>query len=706
MKIEELKNLYQLFGFEEEYIPETESYAVFGYHFGFFHNIEFIKLKTDKKIENDIQEMKKEYERMGYNSAVVHFYHNLEEAEETLFRAFFYPDENKKYLKQEYNRFCQRQSEKLQGEFKYIEGAFQDITSCIKENLVEYIIKTRNISAPRLTIMEAAAGYGKTCTVYEILNRLVDQERLQIPLFVELSKNRNARLFRYVLQDEIDKKFTHLSSNVVIYEIKKGNIPLIIDGFDELIEQSGNHLEDSDERSLSMLSTIAELLGDDSNAWVLLTTRNSAIFSGDLFDEWVMSKLGKGCIVDRVRILRPSVQEWLGEEKYNIIQAKKINIQEMANPVLLTFLRNMTISELNANIDSQDSVLNQYLSLLLNRDCERLNLLLEKEEQYTVLEKLAGNFIQYDIISETNEFIQDLLREILEDRFPELLERYKQSEMGETIIQTAQEYVQRLSHSCLLDRLSISDNQYGFVNEFVLGIIAGDAVRDGYLEAEEISERYFDIIATAYEGRNKEVRLQLYGKIVPVLERVDSLSKLTIECALLHNVQSSYQDQYIQSFVFSEYVKFGVESSFDNCIFDNCLFRKCDIYAPVFRKCKFFNCQFYNLSVEGKADEELVFINCTGDDILQAKYKEKVEEEENVDNYEKIVLEQFWKPGYSSAELRRTYTALFKGVNPREHENIEKAIRSLLRKGLIRELNICYELNTTSIVEIKRILGR
>ena len=149
--------------------------------------------------------------------------------------------------------------------------------------------------------MEAAAGYGKTCTVYEILNNLLNQENLQLPLFVELSKNRNARLFRYVLQDEIDKKFTKLSYNLVVREIKERRIPLVIDGFDELIEQKGRILEDSDERSLSMLSTIAELLDEDSKAWILLTTRNSAIFSGDLFEEWVLSKLGLACEVDRVR---------------------------------------------------------------------------------------------------------------------------------------------------------------------------------------------------------------------------------------------------------------------------------------------------------------------------------------------------------------------------------------------------------------------
>ena len=79
---------------------------------------------------------------------------------------------------------------------------------------------------------------------------------------------------------------------------------------------------------------------------------------------------------------------------------------------------------------------------------------------------------------------------------------------------------------------------------------------------------------------------------------------------------------------------------------------------------------------------------------------------DNVDEYERTVLEQFWKPGYSSAELRRTYTALFKGINPKEQGCIQQAIRNLLKKGLIKELNICYELNTSKLGEIKHILGR
>ena len=165
MKVNELTELYKLYGFEKEFVSKTESFIVFSYHLGFFNNIEFVKLKNDKLTDCEITAMKKEYEKIGYNSIVVHSYEGLYEAEKSLFQAFFYPEENKKRLKQEYNNFCIRQSEKLQGIFEYIAGSFQDSNSVIKSDLVKYIIETRQITNARLTIMEAAAGYGKTCTV-------------------------------------------------------------------------------------------------------------------------------------------------------------------------------------------------------------------------------------------------------------------------------------------------------------------------------------------------------------------------------------------------------------------------------------------------------------------------------------------------------------------------------------------------------------
>lgn len=707
MKITEMKEiveLYKLYGFaKEDY--QNNNLLLFSYQSGFFTNLEIVKTKNDEKTNDEVKRIKRTYQELGYNSIGEHYYRSLDEVKEKLFQAFFYPEENKKHLQKEYRTFCQKQNEKLQGAYQYIEGSFQDSTSAVQKNLVKYITDKKQKSNARLTIMEAAAGYGKTCTVYEILNNLLNQENLQLPLFVELSKNRNARLFRYVLQDEIDKKFTKLSYNLVVREIKERRIPLVIDGFDELIEQKGRILEDSDERSLSMLSTIAELLDEDSKAWILLTTRNSAIFSGDLFEEWVLSKLGLACEVDRVRIMKPSAKEWLGNERYEILKQKGILIEEMSNPVLLTFLKNLEIAQFKKQLFNQDSILQQYLSLLLVRDCERLELMLDQNEQYDILKSLSAYFAQYDITAESNEFIQELLKDILDDKMPELLERYKNGMGDAAIIQTDKEYIQRLSHSCLLDRISISENLYGFINEYILGILTGDALRDCSLSPDEISERYIDIIATAYEGREEKVRLELYCRINDKLKEVPDLCKLNTECALLHKISSKYKDQYFQAVVFPGYIDFSGDHRFENCIFDNCSFQNCKINAQVFCDCKFYNCQFYNIQVEGTPDRNLLFMNCMGEDELRPE-SEVIDTMEEVDHYEKIVLEQFWKSGYLNAELRRTYTALFKGVNSSEHGAIQKAIKSLVKQKLIRELNICYELNTNNMGEIKRILGR
>ena len=703
MRVEEVSELYKLYGFEEEERAENGEYVVFSYDSGLFINIEIAVLSKSKKVQREVQKTKEEYANLGYSTIEVYNCLNFTALENRLFNAFFHPERSKMLLKEEYNKFCKQQSEKLQGDFQYIPGKFQDSTAQIKTGLVDDIVGTRALKQSRLTIMEAAAGYGKTCTVYEIINDLANQDDMQIPLFVELSKNRNARLFRYVIQDEIDKKFTKLSSKLIIREIEKGRIPLVIDGFDELIEQRGEVLEDSDERSLSMLSTIVELLGNNSHAWILLTSRNSAIFSGDLFDEWVMSKLGENCVVDRVRIIKPSAKEWL-PDRYEIIRESGINIDQIANPVLLTFLKNINIEKLKEFNDSR-SIFQQYLTLLLNRDRERLNLLLEREEQYEILKLLAGNFVQYDITCENIDFIQDLVRNILEDRLPELMERYKEADDNEVTLQTEQEYVQRLSHSCLLDRISISENQLGFINEFVLGILAGDAVLAEDISAKDVSERYIEIISTAYEGEHEDVRFKLYQMLTRVDRTITTTCRLNMECMLLHSIGSDYHDQYFHSFVFSEIIKFNGNYKFVKCTFDNCLFQNCTINASVFESCLFYNCRFYDISVEGKANEDLLFINCEGEDKLNLCNKELIEVD-NVDEYERTVLEQFWKPGYSSAELRRTYTALFKGINPKEQGCIQQAIRNLLKKGLIKELNICYELNTSKLGEIKHILGR
>ena len=123
----------------------------------------------------------------------------------------------------------------------------------LRKNLIEYIYNRLFLQGAQLIIVEAAAGFGKTSVSYELIKKLADEPQGTIPIITELSKNRTASIFRYVLLSEIDSKFSGLNSELVTYEIKQGRIPLIIDGFDELLSKSHDdvqqNLNDEDEKN-------------------------------------------------------------------------------------------------------------------------------------------------------------------------------------------------------------------------------------------------------------------------------------------------------------------------------------------------------------------------------------------------------------------------------------------------------------------------
>lgn len=463
--------------------------------------------------------------------------------------------------------------------------------------------------------------------------------------------------------------------------------------------------EEIDESSLTLLSTIAELLDDDSKAWILLTTRRSAIFTGDIFDEWILSYLGTQCSVDRLEIQAPSLKEWINSSKYILMQRSNIDIGKLSNPVLLTFIRNAKMEEFEEMVQSSDMILNKYFELLLTRELERQNLEFKEDELHTVMKQLAAEFVRYDMTSETIEFIQDLLKDILREDLLRYRNRYKSKYLTEEGILSADEYVRRVSHNYLLDRISANSNQISFINEFIFGILVGDAVRDGILLGQELSERFIDMSVTAFAVRGENIRKEYYEKIKIQLLKVSNVCRLNADMCLLHKNNSDYIDGYFRSFYISNDYVLDMSHHFLNCTFDTCTFDKCKIQAEVFVDCKFINCQFYDVEVVGTPNQNLIFMNCIGHEKLISPHI-LIETDESVDYYEKLVLEQFWKRGSDRAEMRRTYTALFRGTKSNEQIHIQNAINSLLKRGLICELNVCYELNTAHMGEINHILGR
>jgi len=703
-----IKKLYALYCFQLD--RETENILIFRYSVGYFHNAEIVLLENTDACLESAKVIEKEYKEIEYNRVVISYYESVQATNDRLFKAFFSLKDSQNRLRLEYKEFCKRKTEKLLDEYVYIPCHYRNGKGEECENLVNNVVKSAEKKEPRLTILEAAAGYGKTCTAYEILNGFLNNQQEKIPLFIELSKNRTARVFRHVLNDEIDRKFTQLSSKTVIQEIKNGRLPLIIDGFDELIEQKvEKNLQDTeeeiDESSLTLLSTIAELLGNDSKAWVLLTTRRSAIFTGDIFDEWMFSHLGEQCNIDRMQIQMPSLREWIISEKYVMIKNSNIDMEKLCNPVLLTFIRNAKMDEFKEMIQTSDVILDKYFGLLLARELERQNLEFTVDELHTVIKKLAAEFVRYDMTSETIEFIQELLQEILKEDLLRYRNRYREKHLSEEGILSAEEYIKRVSHNYLLDRISANSNQISFINEFIFGSLIGEAVRDGILEENEISERFIDMSTTAFTVREEGIRKEYYNKIKNRLEQVSNVCRLNAEMCLLHEVNSDYMNGYFRSFYIKSETSFYLPNKFIDCTFDTCTFDRCKLQAEVFVDCKFVNCQFYDVNIEGVPNRNLIFMGCDGHEKLTSP-QISIVNNENIDYYEKLVLEQFWKRGYDRAELRRTYTAMFRGIKGNEQVYVQNAINSLLKRGLIRELNVCYELDTSHMAEINHILGR
>lgn len=319
--------------------------------------------------------------------------------------------------------------------------------------------------------------------------------------------------------------------------------------------------------------------------------------------------------------------------------------------------------------------------------------------------QLASDFVQYDITAESRDFIEELLYEILQEDLMSYRVSYKEKFQTEIGMLSREDYIGRILNNSLLDRMSMTSNQIGFINEFVMGVLVGDAVCTGRLQASELSERFIDISTTAFLSRGQKKSREYYERIKTVLINVGGQTRLSAEMSLLHKNASNYANEYFSGIYFQNNFEFDSDFKFQDCFFLSCIFDRCLIQADVFENVKFINCQFFDINLQGNIKGN-VFLGCTGNELLKEKTEDENVAKETIDIYEKIILEQFWKPGYQVAELRRTYTALFKGIDSSKYDNIETALKALLKRGLLKELNVCYELNISKINEIKKILGR
>ncbi|KKK84824.1 hypothetical protein LCGC14_2779440, partial [marine sediment metagenome] len=133
----------------------------------------------------------------------------------------------------------------------------------------------------------------------------------------------------------------------------------------------------------NMLSTIMELLTDKSN--LLITSRKTAIFDGESFNDWA-SSISTNFIIARFILKEPSIVDWLGSDKIKIFNNQEYDINKLANPVVLTYLRNIDKNSILDLISNEEhGLFRKYFEFLLNREKIRQNLFIEIDDQIKII---------------------------------------------------------------------------------------------------------------------------------------------------------------------------------------------------------------------------------------------------------------------------------------------------------------------------------
>lgn len=697
--LRKLDALYERYGFEVR--TQYPGIRVYVFSSGYFHNAEIIpfnEIANYEKIQRDLTEM-------GYACKVRH-YAGYGEIEKELFKGFFAVESTAQRLLNDYEKFSAAQSKNLGGVYQYVLCPFVSENDERQDlDIVTYIRDLLTADGPHLVVLEAAAGFGKTCTAYEVLHALIANKSCN-PIFTELSRNRQARAFRYVLLDEIDRNYSFLKLKLVIDEIQNGRLPLIIDGFDELLYRGNETQDQTFEDAESMLDTIGDLLKNQSK--VLLTTRKTAIFDGDEFHKWMAERVNQ-FEVTRIVLLEPTLSAWLGATKLDRLKEVNVPVADFANPVILTYLRNLPDEIFESTSISAEIIAEKYFVSLLEREQERQKLRIDPSTQQEIFKNIAKMMIDLDISSAPRELIKEFILETAKDYLIKARRNYSPSERP-----TLDQLADTLSVHALLDRVGRRENSVGFVNDFVFGSLIADVVLEEKTDEWIGKEYVVDLAATAYRIRSEERRFALWKKIFFTTSFFENQMQLNYDLLLRKAPNRNYEGCTFEAMSIVDCI-LSDDFNFKNCIFSRCSFNNVtfkisSIIGTGFLNCRFFNCEILTeetLSTMSDDNSACWFISCTQDpsmpDIIEAMTRDGAD---NVDasedkslTLETNILKELWP------NKRRPVRVLLQRFHQLLHKRAVRAIASLERRGLILFKNGIFLINKDNISAVLPLLG-
>ena len=628
--------VYKRYGFT--LARDRDCVLVFTLKTGYFDNAEIVKLTATAETEKIFSE----FSAAGYG-CVIREAKTPEHAERELFQGFFSVESTRHRLIDDYKRFTEAVVSPYgtNASYQYIRAPYQVNGKEGRISPPDEIIQRMNDPEPTLFLIEAAAGFGKTCTAMEIV-RLLAENQNHLPLYAELSRNRQARIFRYILLDEIDRTFPLLNSGLVQTEIRNGRVATILDGFDELLrknEETGDF-----EQKEPMLETVSELL--TGRAKVIITTRRTVFFDGDEFHQWLDRHAGNFKVV-RIRIQEPRVADWLGEDRLEKISSTGLSLEAIANPVLLSYLRCIDQTAFNEVSKEPDRLVDSYFEYMLDREQERQDLRMLPSVQSEVLTAIAADMVEGGFTSATREYILELLL----GKQGRVLEAAR-SHYPAADRPSREEIANKLASHALLDRSASEGSKISFINEFVLGnYVAGNILAtDDWLNDDM---RFIDPAVRCYASRTEEARHLLYEKLAESLPFLDSASKIDVATALTHSIPFKLAQSEAEGVQVDD-VEVGA-FEMEDFLFNDCTFRRCHFIRSNLSNVTFLNCKFYECTLAPGASGGAIFVlggvadpDITKDMQSVADGKPRIDGEVNAfASAEIAILKKLWPIGES-----------------------------------------------------------
>lgn len=656
--LSQLDSIYARYGYE----PHKNHKAARVYLFtkSIYSGADLIRLGTDEELDS----LKKQYSELGY-AVKIRNYNTLAEAEDVLFKDFFKADGVLNNLSRKYNLFIERVMDNLPdgATYEYIKSSYDFTLFKTEGETISLTVPTSaedsnglikrvvnligDYKGPVFTIVEAAAGYGKTCTAYEILKELINDSNNKIPFFTELSRDRRATIFKHILQNEIEEQFANrVDSNVVIHEIKQGRIPLIIDGFDELISKDFSFSTNQFEQVESMLSTIVDLLTD--NAKIIITSRKTAIFNSEEFHNWMLDR-NLNYTLAKFTINEPSIENWLNKERLDILSVGNFPMEQMSNPVLLTYLRYVDVESLEQMAIQNISIVDRYFNFLLTREQTRQNLLLEPDSQLKIFGKIVRIMTELDIKSESKDFIKELILDFNKDLIEETRKKYTPDQRPR-----ADQLADTLSNHAFLDRKE--KNQIGFVNEFIFGTLIGLSLINGdYLKHNEnfhneLSQIFSLLAVQAFQVQPPENKERLWEIFNSFDFHYDPQFFFKTDLDFKKRIIRNFDQAVVEGFHINK-IDFSQPKQFKGTVFTDCVFTECCFHLECFQNssfvsCKFFGCKLIEKEGLSYSDQYFTLYGCVDNNNFINKIFQYDNKEKAVDiNLEKEILSLYFKKG-------------------------------------------------------------